>query len=133
MDLSKIDVQTRLEATRDGAVQQLQNRSLSPTTMEILKLLAVKADEAIKKKADGIDVDGFLEDVHSIQTINSYVANRTVDVQNLSHLEILAKLGDYAMMYCQRLKEGAAPGSIFKKMRWMEIEKALEIERYARV
>ena len=133
MDLSQIDVQTRLAATRDGAVLQLQNRKLSPTTTEILKLLAVKADEAIKRKADGIDVDGFLEDVQSIETINSHVANLTVDAQKLSHLEILAKLGDYAMMYCQRLKEGAAPGSMFKKMRWMDVEKALESERYARV
>lgn len=128
MEPHTIPARAQLKATHDGAMTLMQRRDISPTTKEILRLLASKAHEAIENES-ALDSTAFLEELQQIRTLDEYVTKRTEDVVRLSELETLAKLGDYGMVYCQKLKE--AGESSFKKMKWVWIMDVLEAERYA--
>ena len=123
----------QVKATLQGVNASLSRRNLSPTTQEILRLLASKAEDAIRKDAAGIDHQALLSEMQKINTLNAYVTKRSVDLARLSNLDTVAKLGDYAMMYCQRLKKEADPESAFRKMMWISIHDVLEAEKYARL
>ena len=108
---------SQLKATYQGALRTMNSRNLSPATKEILRLLASKAEEAICKEAAGIDTHPFLEEIREIKVLNKSVEKRSADVARLSDLEKMAKLGDYAMMYCQRLEKEAGE-SFFIQLMW---------------
>ena len=108
----------RMQSTYDGAMKKSKNGNLSPTTREILRLLASKAENALKTHENKIEPNGFFKEVQQIQVIDDdyYVAKRTVEGgERLSNPELVTRFGDYAMMFCQRLKEASQPASTFKK------------------
>lgn len=121
------------KATLQGVNASLNRRNLSPTTREILRLLASKAEDAIRKDAAGIDHQALLCEIREINILYAYATKRSADVARLSNLETVAKLGDYAMMYCQKLKKESDPESAFRKMMWISVHDVLDAEKYARL
>ena len=122
------NIRSQLESIYNEAMRSIQHRKISPTTADILRLLASKAKVAIQTDTRRVNDRAFLEDVQEITLLNDYISKRISDVQRLSELEKFAKLGDYSMVYCQKLKEAGASG--FRKMKWIWILDVLEAEKY---
>lgn len=61
--------------------------------------------------------------------MDEYVQKRSKDAKRLDDFDLCASMGDFAMVYCQKLKD--VPGTTFKELYWIAILELLDAEKYA--
>lgn len=103
-----------------------QNRNLSPATKEILGLLARQAKIALDHNQTDYDREAFLQEIEDIDTIKTDGKKREADGKKLQRYGVFSKMGDYASVLCERLKE--VKGARFKDMFWIHIVEKLDEE-----
>lgn len=125
MKCSDSDRET-LERIYQGSKLASNRRRISPNTKAIYEILARRTKEALNDNRTNYDRAAAIRDIDEIRAINTYVQRREVDKVLLENDGYLARLVDYAMVFCESLK--AIEGTKFRHMFWIDIVDQLDQE-----
>ena len=109
-----------------GSKLASNRRRISPNTKTIYEILARRTKEALNDNRTTYDRAAAIRDIDEIRAINSYVRKRDGDMVLLENSGHLARLADYAMVFCESLK--AIEGTRFQHMFWVDIVDQLDRE-----
>ncbi|KAL8783129.1 MAG: hypothetical protein Q9195_009481 [Heterodermia aff. obscurata] len=124
----------KVKATYDGAIRSLNHRNLSPSTQQILRLLAAKAEEAMRKGQAGIDHEALLKDISEIKIPNAKAKEALrkdkaeIDHEALLHdISEIKSPNDYVEKRTTDI-EGRGGEFFFRKLMWININETLKEE-----
>ena len=116
----------RLQSIHNGCMAARERRDITPNTRAIYQVLARRTQEALNEQRTCYDKTALLRDLDEIEAIHSYVEKRNEDQPRLESDEHFARMGDYAVVFCQSLKD--VEGTVFQKMYWIDIVNQLDQE-----
>lgn len=116
----------KLEELHDGCVIAASRRNVSPSSKQILALLARQAKIALDHGQTDYDREAFLREVEDIDTVTTYMGKREANEKTLESYDHLSQMGDYAGVLCKELK--MVKGVSFKEMYWIQIVARLDGE-----
>ena len=106
--------------------EKLQEKKVSNNIRRIYEMLTQRIKFALTHDKIDIDHQAFFRKIQDLQTIERYVVKRQTNVVKLINIDFHRKMNDYAMIFCQTLKD--VKSIIFKNVSWIIITEELNKE-----